>query len=131
MGYFLDFFEIAFIVIRLITTMERKLGVDMMWLTVIIAVVLQISFMYPPLGIALYNLRSAAQATVRTTQIHVSAIPFLAIQLLMVGILVILPGLATTEQVQVRATKQKIEDVLRPPPAESAPKPEMSQPEKK
>jgi TRAP-type mannitol/chloroaromatic compound transport system permease large subunit len=96
-----------------------------------IAVVLQTSFMHPPFGIALYNLRSVAPATVRTTQIYVGAIPFLAIQLLMVGILVVFPGLATTEQVQVRATEQEIEDALRPPPAESAPEPELFQPEKK
>ena len=131
LGFFLDFFEIAFIVVPLITPVARKLGVDMVWLTVMIAVVLQTSFMHPPFGIALYNLRSVAPATVRTTQIYVGAIPFLAIQLLMVGILVAFPNLATTQQVQTRATEQEIEDALRMPPAEVVPEPEIPQPDKK
>jgi tripartite ATP-independent transporter DctM subunit len=118
LGFFLDFFEIAFIVVPLITPVARKLGVDMVWLTVMIAVVLQTSFMHPPFGIALYNLRSVAPATVRTTQIYVGAIPFLAIQLLMVGILIVFPGIATTQQVLVQATDQEVEDALRPAPAE-------------
>jgi tripartite ATP-independent transporter DctM subunit len=131
LGFFLDFFEIAFIVVPLITPVARKLGVDMVWLTVMIAVVLQTSFMHPPFGIALYNLRSVAPATVRTTQIYVGAIPFLAIQLLMVGILVAFPNLATTQQVQTRASEQEIEDALRPPPGEPVPEPEVPQLEKK
>ena len=98
---------------------------------VMIAVVLQTSFMHPPFGIALYNLRSVAPATVRTTQIYVGAIPFLAIQLLMVGILVVFPGIATTQQVQVQATDQEIEAALQPPPAEPSPEPEFSEQEKK
>lgn len=131
LGFFLDFFEIAFIVVPLITPVARKLGVDMVWLTVMIAVVLQTSFMHPPFGIALYNLRSVAPATVRTTQIYVGAIPFLVIQLLMVGLLVAFPGLATTQQVQVRATEQEIEDALRTPAPEPVPPPEILEPEKK
>lgn len=131
LGFFLDFFEIAFIVVPLITPVARKLGVDMVWLTVMIAVVLQTSFMHPPFGIALYNLRSVAPPTVRTTQIYVGAIPFLAIQLLMVGILVAFPNLATTQQVQTRASEQEIEDALRPPPGEPVHEPEVPQHEKK
>jgi tripartite ATP-independent transporter DctM subunit len=131
LGFFLDFFEIAFIVVPLITPVARKLGVDMVWLTVMIAVVLQTSFMHPPFGIALYNLRSVAPATVRTTQIYVGAIPFLAIQLLMVGILIVFPGIATTQQVLVQATDQEVEDALRPVPAEPSPEPEFSEQEKK
>ncbi len=131
LGFFLDFFEIAFIVVPLIAPVARKLGVDMVWLTVMIAVVLQTSFMHPPFGIALYNLRSVAPATVRTTQIYVGAIPFLAIQLLMVVLLVVFPGLAATDQVQHRATQQEIDDALRPPPADPVPDPGLSDFEKK
>ncbi len=131
LGFFLDFFEIAFIVVPLITPVARKLGVDMVWLTVMIAVVLQTSFMHPPFGLALYNLRSVAPATVRTTQIYMGAIPFLAIQLLMVGILIVFPGIATTQQAQVQATDQEIEDALRPAPVEPSPEPEFSEQEKK
>ncbi len=131
LGFFLDFFEIAFIVVPLITPVARKLGVDMVWLTVMIAVVLQTSFMHPPFGIALYNLRSVAPAAVRTTQIYVGAIPFLAIQLLMVALLVVFPGLAATNQVQYRATQQEIDDALRPPRVDPVPEPEIPEPEKK
>ena len=87
--------------------------------------------MHPPFGIALYNLRSVAPATVRTTQIYVGAIPFLTIQLLMVGILVVFPGIATTQRVHVQATDQEIEDALRPAPAEPSREPEFSEHEKK
>ena len=131
LGFFLDFFEIAFIVVPLVTPVARKLGVDMVWLTVMIAAVLQTSFMHPPFGIALYNLRSVAPATVRTTQIYVGAIPFLCIQLLMVALLIAFPGLAATNQVQTRATQQEIEDALRPPPVEPVPKLAMLDPERK
>ncbi|OUL99304.1 TRAP transporter large permease [Variovorax sp. JS1663] len=131
LGFFLDFFEIAFIVVPLIVPVARKLGVDMVWLTVMVAVILQTSFMHPPFGIALYNLRSVAPATVRTTQMYVGAIPFLAIQLLMVGLLVAFPGLATTQQLQVRATEQEIENALRPAPAEPLPESEPHELEKK
>lgn len=130
LGFFLDFFEIAFIVAPLIAPVARKLGVDMVWLTVMIAVVLQTSFMHPPFGIALYNLRSVAPAAVRTTQIYVGAIPFLTIQLLMVALLVAYPGIATYEQVQTSATQQEIDDVLRQVPQESPPEPEFPEPEK-
>ncbi|WP_138517095.1 TRAP transporter large permease [Rhodoferax bucti] len=130
LGFFLDFFEIAFIAIPLITPVARKLGVDMVWLTVMIAVVLQTSFMHPPFGIALYNLRSIAPATVRTAQIYMGAIPFLAIQLLMVGILVAFPGLATIEQVQVQATEQEIEDALHPASTDTVAEPDTLELEK-
>jgi len=131
LAFFLDFFEIAFIVLPLITPVARSLGVDMVWLTVVVAVVLQTSFMHPPFGIALYNLRSVAPATVRTTQIYAGAIPFVAIQLLMAGVLFVFPGLAINQTVQIRATEQEIEDALRPPPAEVLPEPAFLESEKK
>jgi len=80
LGFFLDFFEIAFIVVPLIAPVARKLGVDMVWFTVVVAVILQTSFMHPPFGIALYNLRSVAPPEVRTSDISLGAIPFLLIQ---------------------------------------------------
>ncbi|CAG0984595.1 partial Sialic acid TRAP transporter permease protein SiaT, partial [Gammaproteobacteria bacterium] len=95
LAFFLDFFEIAFIVLPLITPIAHKLGIDMTWLAVLIAVNLQTSFMHPPFGIALYNLRSVAPASVRTSQIYWGAVPFLLIQVLMVGILIAAPGIVT------------------------------------
>ncbi|PZP99193.1 MAG: C4-dicarboxylate ABC transporter [Variovorax paradoxus] len=133
LGFFLDFFEIAFIVVPLISPVARKLGVDMVWLTVMIAVILQTSFMHPPFGIALYNLRSVAPASVRTSQIYMGAIPFLIIQMLMVAILVAFPGLASTEQTQQRISDEEVEKALRTheDAPSAAPSIEVPEPEKK
>jgi len=95
LAFFLDFFEIAFIVLPLIEPIARKMGIDMVWLTVLLAVNLQTSFMHPPFGIALYNVRSVTPSSVRTTQIYWGAIPFLLIQLLMVMLLIVAPQVVT------------------------------------
>ena len=95
LAFFLDFFEIAFIVLPLITPVAHKAGIDMVWLTVILAVNLQTSFMHPPFGLALYNLRSVAPRSITTAQIYWGAVPFLLIQLLMVAILIMAPGIVT------------------------------------
>lgn len=93
LAFFLDFFEIAFIVLPLVTPVAQKMGIDMTWFAVLIAVNLQTSFMHPPFGIALYNLRSVAPVSVKTTDIYWGAVPFLAIQLLVVGVLIAAPGI--------------------------------------
>lgn len=95
LAFVLDFFEIAFIVLPLVAPVAHKLGVDMVWLTVLLAVNLQTSFMHPPFGLALYNLRSVAPPSVRTADIYWGALPFIAIQLVMVGILIAVPGIVT------------------------------------
>jgi hypothetical protein len=116
LGFFLDFFEIAFIVVPLIAPVARKLGVDMVWFTVMVAVVLQTSFMHPPFGIALYNLRSVAPPEVRTSDIYLGAIPFLLLQMIMVGILVAFPGIASRPPPAATLTDKQVEDALRPTP---------------
>lgn len=98
LAFFLDFFEIAFIVLPLIAPIAHKTGIDMVWLTVLLAVNLQTSFMHPPFGIALYNLRSVAPRAITTPQIYWGAVPFLLLQLLMVVILIIAPGIVTKTQ---------------------------------
>ena len=95
LAFFLDFFEIAFIVLPLIVPIAQKAGIDMVWLTVLLAVNLQTSFMHPPFGIALYNLRSVAPRSITTPQIYWGAVPFLLLQLSMVAILIIAPGIVT------------------------------------
>ncbi len=95
LAFFLDFFEIAFIVLPLIAPIAHKTGIDMIWLTVLIAVNLQTSFMHPPFGIALYNLRSVAPQAVATTEIYWGAVPFLLVQLLMVAILIAMPQIVS------------------------------------
>ena len=93
LAFFLDFFEIAFIVLPLIAPVAQKAGVDMVWLTILLAVNLQTSFMHPPFGIALYNLRSIAPAVITTVEIYWGAVPFLLLQVLMVVILIVAPGI--------------------------------------
>ena len=96
LAFFLDFFEIAFIVLPLIGPISHKAGIDMVWFTVLLAVNLQTSFMHPPFGIALYNLRSVTPASVRSSHIYWGAVPFLFIQLLMVAVLILFPGIVAT-----------------------------------
>ncbi|PZR82965.1 MAG: C4-dicarboxylate ABC transporter [Stutzerimonas stutzeri] len=76
LAFFLDFFEIAFIVLPLIAPIAHKVGVDVIWLAVLLAINLQTSFMHPPFGIALYNLRSVTPTSIRTQQIYWGAVPF-------------------------------------------------------
>jgi tripartite ATP-independent transporter DctM subunit len=95
LAFFLDFFEIAFIVLPLIAPIARHLGIDMVWFTVLLAVNLQTSFMHPPFGIALYNLRSVTPSSVLTSQIYWGAVPFLVLQVLMVGLLIAVPQIVT------------------------------------
>ncbi len=98
LAFFLDFFEIAFIVLPLIAPIARNLGIDMVWFTVLLAVNLQTSFMHPPFGIALYNLRSVTPSSVPTSQIYWGAVPFLVLQVLMVGLLIAVPQIVTRVQ---------------------------------
>ncbi len=100
----------------LIAPVARKLGIDMIWFTVIVAVVLQTSFMHPPFGIALYNLRSVAPPEVRTSDIYLGAIPFLILQMVMVGILVAFPGIASTPPPAATLSDKQVEDALSQPP---------------
>ncbi len=114
-AFFLDFFEIAFIVLPLIAPVARKLGIDMTWLAVLLAVNLQTSFMHPPFGIALYNLRSVAPPSVRTTQIYRGAIPFLLIQLLVVALLIAAPSIVLRSE-SVPVNVDNVEIPMPPPP---------------
>ena len=93
LSFFLDFFEIAFILLPLLGPVADKLGIDLVWFAVLIAVNMQTSFMHPPFGFALFYLRSVAPPSVRTMDIYLGAIPFIIIQLIMVGLLIAFPGL--------------------------------------
>jgi len=98
LAFFLDFFEIAFIVLPLITPIAEKMGINMVWLAALLAVNLQTSFMHPPFGIALFNLRSVAPPEIKTRDLYWGAVPFLLIQLTMVGLLAAFPGLVSTDK---------------------------------
>jgi len=95
LGFFLDFIEIVFVVVPLVAPPLLVLGVDPVWLGVLIAVNLQTSFLTPPFGFALFYLRGVAPEGVRTAEIYRGAVPFVAIQLLMLLLLAAWPELAT------------------------------------
>ena len=91
LAFFLDFFEIAFILVPLLAPVAQLLGIDLVWFGVILAINMQTSFMHPPFGFALFYLRSVAPKAVRTTDIYWGAVPFLVIQLVMVAVVIAFP----------------------------------------
>jgi TRAP-type mannitol/chloroaromatic compound transport system permease large subunit len=88
LGFFIDFFEIAFIVVPLVVPAAAALGIDLTWLGIVLAVNLQTSFLTPPFGFSLFYLRGVTPAGISTTVIYRGAIPFIAIQLAVLGVLV-------------------------------------------
>ncbi|MBL8437131.1 MAG: TRAP transporter large permease subunit [Zoogloeaceae bacterium] len=95
LAFFLDFFELAFIVVPLLGPAAEKLGIDLIWFGVLLGVNMQTSFMHPPFGFALFYLRSVAPKSVKTTDIYWGAVPFVVIQVLMVGLVIAFPGMVT------------------------------------
>ena len=95
LGFFLDFFEIAFIVIPLIVPAAQLLGIDLVWFGVMIGLNLQTSFLTPPFGFALFYLRGVAPPEVKTTDLYRAAIPFIFIQLIGLYLIIQWPGLVT------------------------------------
>jgi len=95
LAFFLDFFEIAFIIIPLLAPVAAKLGIDLIWFGVLLCVNMQTSFMHPPFGFALFYLRSIAPKEVKSSAIYWGAIPWVVLQLIMVGIVIAWPGLVT------------------------------------
>ncbi len=106
LAFFLDFFELAFIIVPLLGPVADKLGIDLIWFGVLLAVNMQTSFMHPPFGFALFFLRSVAPRTeyidkitgkltapVTTGQIYWGAIPFVGIQIIMVTLVILFPGM--------------------------------------
>jgi tripartite ATP-independent transporter DctM subunit len=95
LGFVLDFIEITFVVVPIVGPILLAMGLDPVWLGVMIAVNLQTSFLTPPFGFALFYLRGVAPPTVRTSDIYRGAIPFIMIQLAMLVLLALAPELAT------------------------------------
>ena len=154
LAFFLDYFELSFIVVPLLAPVAHKLGIDLIWFGVLLAVNMQTSFMHPPFGFALFFLRSVApekpyvdrvtrkiMEPVTTMQIYRGAIPFLLIQITMVGILIAFPQLVTgsldkvqeynMESIgdQMRDSLPATENVYDVAPAEEATPPDTPVPE--
>jgi tripartite ATP-independent transporter DctM subunit len=104
LAFFLDFFELAFIIVPLLAPAAEKLGIDLIWFGVLLGINMQTSFMHPPFGFALFYLRSVAAKVpyldkitgkniepVTTGQIYWGAVPFVGIQVIMVGITIMFP----------------------------------------
>ena len=110
LAFFLDFFELSFIVVPLLAPVAHALGIDLIWFGVLLAVNMQTSFMHPPFGFALFYLRSVAPTLpytdrvtkkliqpVTTMQIYWGAVPFVIIQIIMVGLIIAFPGIVSSE----------------------------------
>ena len=106
LAFFLDFFELAFIIVPLLAPAAESLGIDLIWFGVILGVNMQTSFMHPPFGFALFYLRSVApkapytdrvtgktMAPVKSSQIYWGAVPFVVIQLVMIAVVIAFPGM--------------------------------------
>ena len=95
LAFFLDFFELSFIILPLLAPVANKLGIDLVWFGVLLAVNMQTSFMHPPFGFALFYLRSVAPKSVKSSDIYWGAIPFVLIQIIMVALIITFPRLVT------------------------------------
>ncbi|MBP2830782.1 TRAP transporter large permease subunit [Aquimarina sp. U1-2] len=90
-GFFIDFIEIVFIIVPVVTPIFNAFGMDMLWVGILIALNLQTSFLTPPFGFALFYLKGVAPDSVKTSQIYKGIIPFIIIQLIIVGVVVFFP----------------------------------------
>lgn len=122
LGCFLDFFEIAFIMVPLLAPVAEKLGIDLIWFGIILGINLQTSFLTPPFGFALFYLRSIAPMRewkdeitgrmlqgVRTTEIYKGAVPFIAIQFCIILLIIAAPRLVTHYKDNLKPFDENIE----------------------
>jgi tripartite ATP-independent transporter DctM subunit len=93
LGFFLDFFEITFVVVPLVGPSLIQMGLDPIWLGVMIAMNLQTSFLTPPFGFSLFYLRGVAPTTIATTDIYKGVLPFILIQIFTMALIWAFPGL--------------------------------------
>ncbi|MBM3564675.1 MAG: TRAP transporter large permease subunit [Alphaproteobacteria bacterium] len=125
LAFFLDFFELAFIVVPLLAPVAEKLGIDLIWFGVLLGVNMQTSFMHPPFGFALFYLRSVAPisdyidkitgkriAKVTTGQIYWGAVPFVCIQIIMIGLVIAFPEMVLSSQKKLTVDPATIEIVV-------------------
>jgi TRAP-type mannitol/chloroaromatic compound transport system permease large subunit len=89
LGFFIDFFEIAFIIVPLVVAPAQILGLDLTWLGIILAVNIQTSFLTPPFGVSLFYLRGVTPPEISTTRMYRGVLPFIAIQLVVLGGLIV------------------------------------------
>nr|WP_321265753.1 TRAP transporter large permease subunit [uncultured Sulfurimonas sp.] len=93
LGFFIDFIEISFIIVPILVPVMEGFGIDPIWFAVLIALNLQASFLTPPFGLSLFFLKGAAGDTIKTMEIYKGIIPFILLQLLALGLVIIFPDL--------------------------------------
>ncbi|MGE5769326.1 MAG: TRAP transporter large permease subunit, partial [Betaproteobacteria bacterium] len=96
--------------VPLLAPVADKLGIDLVWFGVLLAVNMQTSFMHPPFGFALFYLRSVAPPAVKTTDIYWGAVPFVCIQIIMVAIIIIFPNIVSYGDPAEKARMQQSGD---------------------
>jgi len=127
LAFFLDYFELAFIIVPLLGPAADKLGIDLVWFGVLLAINMQTSFMHPPFGFALFYLRSVAPIRkyldrvtkqkidpVTTAQIYWGAIPFLVIQLIMVALVIAFPQMVMVYKDGNTKPKNGVNEIIIP-----------------
>ncbi|MBV8380690.1 MAG: TRAP transporter large permease subunit [Paucibacter sp.] len=125
LAFFLDFFEIAFIVLPLLGPVADKMGIDLVWFGVMLCVNMQTSFMHPPFGFALFYLRGIADTLLKqgslpkkvaSSDIYLGAIPWVLMQLILVGIVIFVPSSVTIfldkpQAVDMNKASQMLQDL--------------------
>ncbi|PLY03911.1 MAG: C4-dicarboxylate ABC transporter, partial [Desulfuromonas sp.] len=94
-GFFIDFIEITFIIVPVVAPIFQQMGVDLLWIGILIALNLQTSFLTPPFGFSLFYLKGVAPPQITTTQIYKGIIPFIIIQLFCILLVVVWPEMVT------------------------------------
>ncbi|MFZ2651322.1 MAG: TRAP transporter large permease subunit, partial [Burkholderiaceae bacterium] len=126
LGFFLDFFEIAFVLLPLLAPIAEKLGIDLIWFGVLVGINLQASFMTPPFGFSLFYLRSVAPADdtvdsvtgrtlrgVSTGDIYLGSLPFVLVQVVVLALIIAFPNLVTGDAAKTGFDRGAIERQLR------------------
>ena len=92
-GFFIDFIEIIFIVVPIVAPIFASMGVDLVWLGILLAINLQTSFLTPPFGFALFYLKGVTPPEIKTKQLYIGILPFVVIQIIFLGLLILFPQL--------------------------------------
>ena len=92
-GFFIDFIEIIFIIVPVVTPIFNALEIDMLWVGILIAMNLQTSFLTPPFGFSLFYLKGVAPESVTTQQLYRGIIPFIIIQIIFLSIIILFPSI--------------------------------------
>ena len=92
-GFFIDFIEIIFIVVPIVAPIFASMGVDLVWVGILLAINLQTSFLTPPFGFALFYLKGVAPPEIKTNQLYIGILPFVVIQIIFLGLLILFPQL--------------------------------------